>query len=278
MSDRDRDVRLRVEVRVVPGTPADVPRLWYTHDLRDVRLAEADGKEVDFENVTVERVDFSRLKINAFTSSGSRFVDCDFSRTRFELAGGFSYDPPSTFVGCRFERSDLRAMFLLNSTRFERCAFVNARIVGWKSYCAEFVDCTFEGKIVRSRFCGRPSGPYSCARTAGRERNEFRGNDFSRAELIDTEFTYGIDIDAQRWPDHPVYVRFERWMERVHRARAVIARWPDDRERERALEILDILHGLGMEEQAVAFMRRDTLRGHPEIRDRVFALLEAPFA
>lgn len=275
MNDRDRDVDLRVEVRVVPGVPSVPPLLTYTHDLRDVRLAEADGKRVSFKNVTVERVDFSRLKIWAFTSSGSRFIDCDFDRTTFKMSGGFSFDPPSTFVDCRFERADLRAMGNLESTRFERCSFVNCRIVGWESWCAEFVDCVFVGKIVRARFCGRPSRPFTpCRGVRGRERNEFRGNDFSRADLVDTQFTYGIDIDAQRWPDDPAYVRLDHWPARVDRARAAIARWPDDRERETALGILEILHGLGMEEQEVFFDRRDTLRRHPEIRDRVFALLE----
>jgi len=275
MNDRDRDVDLRVDVRVVPGVPSVPSQVRYTHDLRDVRLAEADGKDVDFKGITVERVDFSRLKIWAFTSSGSRFVDCDFGRTTFKMSGGFSFDPPSTFVGCRFERADLRAMFELESTRFERCSFINCRIEGWQSWCAEFVDCVFVGKIVRSRFCGCPSRPFTpCVGVGGRERNEFRGNDFSRADLVDTEFTYGIDIDAQCWPDDPVYVRLDRWPARVDRARADIARWPDDRERETALGILEILHGLGMEKQEVAFLRRDTLRRHPAIRDRVFALLE----
>jgi hypothetical protein len=37
--------------------------------------------------------------------------------------------------------------------------------------------------------------------TAAESANEFRGNDFTDARLVDVGFRCGIDTTAQRWPD-----------------------------------------------------------------------------
>lgn len=69
-------------------------------------------------------------------------------------------------------------------------------------------------------------------RTPGRERrNEFRGNDFSQTDLIDTAFKFGIDISAQRWPQGPEYIRLDRLAERFARARKEIEAWSSESDR-----------------------------------------------
>ena len=70
--------------------------------------------------------------------------------------------------------------------------------------CAEFVDCRFSGRIERSKFFGRPVG--ACAAHTNRKRNEFSGTDFRMAQLFDTGFQFGIDIDAELWPESDEYV------------------------------------------------------------------------
>jgi hypothetical protein len=268
-----KDFRLKqpIEARVKgPARPAP-PRLSIRHDLRDTRFDSGGVDQVAFEGATIERVDFSGFRFDVFTSSACRFIDCDFSKTRFEHAGGFSYDPPSTFIGCRFDGADLRAMGSLKMTRFERCSFVGAKIEDWDSDCAEFVGCTFGGKVVRALFSGRP---HDCWASVARTTNEFHRNDFRQADLIDCRFSYGVDIDAQLWPDDPKYLRFDRWVDRVAAVRSEIAKWEDTKARAQANAILDIYSESGYQEQSVVILRRDTLRYAPErVRDAVWGLL-----
>ena len=268
----DPEIVEPAHARVVGDWRPALRRLRVGEDLRDQRFDPGGVDEVDFDNVTVERVEFSGFRFNLFTSAGSRFVDCDFSKTRFKMSGGFSSDPPSSFVGCRFDGADLRAMFLLKETRFERCSFVGARIEGWQSWCAEFVDCTFGGRIVRGDSSGRP---HHCFAKVTRTRNEFHGNDFRQVDLVDTRFSYGIDIDAQLWPDDPIYIRLDQWPARVEWAEDQVRLWENTESRNQALAMLEIYSNSGMLEQQSVFLRRDTLRNTPEsVRDAVWRLLE----
>jgi hypothetical protein len=226
-----------------------------------------------FDRVVVSDVDFSRSRFLVFNSVGCRFENCDFSRTRFDLSGGFSLDPPSTFRSCVFDGAHLRAMWALGATRCERCTFIGARIESWQSDCAEFVACIFGGRIVRSRFSGRPQG--LCAATVGRTFNEFRANDFSRADLVDSSFTNGIDLSAQLWPSDPVYTRFDRPAERVRSAQADVSRWAVGADRDHALRLLEII-ALEARGQAEIIIRRDTFRSLPKrVVDDVWDRLEA---
>jgi hypothetical protein len=229
--------------------------LVVTTDLHDVSFVMPPSGSVTFEGVTIERVDFHGLKFESFNSSASRFVDCDFSRTSFRLAGGFSGRPRSTFIGCDFDRASLHAMFSLKNTRFERCRFGRARVSTWRSECAEFVECSFSGRVRGCQFSGRPIGLWS--QYSDRDVNEFRDNDFSAAQLEGTSFGYGIDIAAQRWPTDGGYVRFDRPAERIARARAAIATWPPGRERKQGLRILENLASHGHLEQVEVIVGPD---------------------
>jgi hypothetical protein len=164
----------------------------------------------------------------------------------------------------------------LDNSRFERCTFTNVRIRGWEGFTAEFVDCVFSGELRDCWFTGSTQPAVDRWTSVSRTRNEFRGNDFRDAKLINCTFDFGIDIAAQRWPTDPDYVVLDRFHERVRFARSVIARWPDDTSRETALKILAIMCGRGMTDQDSAFLRpKDWLRTLPAVRAELFRLLEA---
>lgn len=272
----DREPRFEIEARVKKITRGGSPQMTVTRDLHDVRYVMPPGGDVTFQNVGVERVDFSRLTFHAFNSAGCRFVDCDFSGTKFKVSGGFSLIPRSVFTRCTFDRADLRAMFSLWETRFESCSFAHARLERWRSECAEFVDCTFAGPMRNVVFYGRPRGV--CGDGMSRARNEFRGNDFTAAELLDVDFRAGIDVYAQRLPDDPALTVLDRVPDRFRRAFADVSRWPADEDRETAKEILRVLsYGEEAEEMNDRLIRKDSLKRHGHaIVDAVWGLLLAP--
>lgn len=66
--------------------------------------------------------------------------------------------PRTVYRDCHFDRAELRH-FSVGTARFERCTFDGARLDGWRSNLAEFVDCHFAGKIRNVKFFGRSNGP-----------------------------------------------------------------------------------------------------------------------
>jgi hypothetical protein len=130
------------------------------------------------------------------------------------------------------------------------------------------VECVFAGRISDVRFSGRPFDVerdherntrfYAQARAKHptlppyseleRRHNDFLRNDFRDAELDEVSFEYGIDIDGQMMPAGPQYLRLDRPRERILRARAIVARWPEDTLRERALFTLQLLSEPGKAE------------------------------
>lgn len=244
------------------------------HDLRDTRFAVPE-EWVIFAGVTFERVDLRGARFRPFGAQASTFIDCDFTGAKFST-GSFGSLGRSVYRNCRFERADLRGITLVGNARFERCSFVGAKIEGWRADCAEFVDCVFGGRLRDCRFAGRP---WTCPGDVGRDRNDFRGNDFRAAELDGVMFVYGIDLAAQRLPEGPEYIRLDRLAARIGRARAIIARWPDDTARERAFAMLRIYSEDGYAEQRELFTRRSTVKVlGPELVEQVWALLAEPLA
>jgi hypothetical protein len=88
------------------------------------------------------------------------------------------------------------------------------------SFETELIDCMFTGKMRRSFFNGRP-GSHA---TPGlvRDRNEFRGNDFSGMEFIDVGFRTGVDLTQQRLPSGGQYVYLEDAGPALDRARDLL--------------------------------------------------------
>ncbi len=245
------DVTVRVKGQ---GKPTPVSEI--TRDLRGGKFVPPKDAIAWFKGVRVEDVDFSGTTFFKFLSEGTVFERCDFSRVRFagRFLGALGLGPVSTFRDCRFAQADLRHTDP-GLARFERCDFEGARIHEWRVEAAEFVDCRLGARISQSFFFGRPCGVWGRRVNPPRAINEFRGNDLSGATLIDTSFCLGIDISAQRWPDDPAYIRLDRIGERIRQAREVVARWPNDVEREDALLILRLYSTDGFEEQEELFAR-----------------------
>ena len=161
--------------------------------------------------------------------------------------------------------------------RFERCSFDEARIEEWFTFCAEFVDCSFAGaRVIGSRFFGTPSECYGWLQFRHRrKRNEFSGNDFSQAELIDTMFSAGIDLGLQRLPTSPEYLRINDAQRRIAEARTRIASWDGEAKR-RGTTLLNTLESESRDlNQRDLFIRKDTYEMPLELGEKLLNLLEA---
>jgi hypothetical protein len=192
-----------------------------------------------FDGVTIRDADFRRATFDAFAPEGCAFEHCDFRGQtldrRFQPL--FSSRRRSVFRDCRFDEADLRAV-RPGQARFERCRFDGANIDGWESFTAEFIDCTFSGRIANVRIYGRPWGAGADNLNPMRKVNEFRGNDFRKADLVSVTFVHGIDVAAQRWPQGPEYVVLDKIHQRIAKARVTVLDWREHPAREEALEML----------------------------------------
>ena len=182
----------------------------------------------------------------------------------------------SVFRLCRFDEADLSKADP-GQTRFEGCTFADSHLEKWQATCAEFVDCTFSGPITKCRFYGRPWGLAAQHLDPRRTVNEFRGNDFRKADLIETTFIQGIHFAEQQWPDGPGWVHLDRFHQRSQRVRAVVMRWKDPEARQEALDMLVRLHTLYGEQTELICRRVDTASRIPtKTQARVWdALTEA---
>jgi len=223
---------------------------------------------VEFQNATLRGCDLSGLRIPQFGASASEFDRCDFSRARVD-AGSLGFSKGAVFRDCRFAGAELTRAEP-GIARFERCDFQGASLDGWFGAQAEFVECTFSGRLHRMRFYGTVD-PLQVADAVGRLRNEFVGNDFEAAELTDVEFVGGIDLRAQRLPPGPEYVLIDDLPERLRRAHEVVAGWPVGPERTIALDEIAVLRAVYRDQPAI-FRRRD--QTIPEF-ERIWQTVEA---
>src|ERR1700687_321120 len=69
-----------------------------------------------------------------------------------------------------------------------------------------------------------------------RVRNEFRGNDFRDAELLDVAFIAGVDMHLQRFPEDELHVRIEDFRRHVQKARSEVEQW-DERGRDKHVAV-----------------------------------------
>lgn len=174
-----------------------------------------------FVKASLEEVDFSGLDIEGFEAQGSSFERCDFRGSKLK-DGTLSTPPASVYRDCRFDRAKLRFQSP-GVARFEHCSFDDAVIDHWICSHNDFVDCTFAGRIRDVEFSGGMNPTAYVIPGMTRHPNEFHGNNFSRARLVATDFTGGIDLDAQQLPLGPEYRRFDIRPETVARAEALIS-------------------------------------------------------
>jgi hypothetical protein len=233
-----------------------------------------------FDRVTVRDADFRRATFDAFAPEGCSFEHCDFRGQtldrRFQPL--FSSRRQSAFRDCRFDEADLRSV-RPGQARFERCSFEGAKIDGWESFCAEFIDCHFSGRIANVRIYGRPFGAGAEHLDPARKVNAFRGNDFRMADLVGVTFVHGVDIAAQRWPEGPEYVVLDKIHQRIAKARLKVLEWREHPAREEALEMLQSAAQLYSQQMTVIGRRVEERWSAPAaVQERVWETLARAIA
>jgi uncharacterized protein YjbI with pentapeptide repeats len=221
MSDNVRyEVRLKAVREAPPAFSGHLSGLRFDPSTTSTRFVKA----------TFEDVDFSGLEIEEFYAQDSVFERCDFSGAKL-TDGTMSIPPGSVYRDCRFDRAKLRFQDP-GLARFERCSFDHTVIDHWSCSANDFVDCTFVGRFRDVQFSGGMNPTEYLIPGTTRHPNEFHGNDFSRARLVATDFTGGIDLDAQTLPSGPGYRRFNIQPETVGRVEALIPSLPLDEQQE----------------------------------------------
>ena len=195
------------------------------------------GDSLHLEDAVFDGEDFSGLRLTQFTATACVFRRCRFERCHLDQAcfgGGTS---PSEYINCTFDGSRITAI-APGVARFVGCSFRNCDIREFFGVAVEFVDCTFSGRIKRALFHG--TVPAYEGAQIGRATNEFHGNDFSGAKLLDVAFRGGIDLEKQRLPEGRGYAYIRRGEEAVERARRKVIQWQDLELRRTALAILKV--------------------------------------
>lgn len=234
---------------------------------------------VSLERATIEGVDFRKALFAELQPNGCVFVRCDFRGLTFDarLQALFTSRMQSVFRECRFDEADLRKASP-GQSRFEACVFDGARLDRWTSLYGEFVDCHFAGRIEGAKFYGKPHGASAAQLAPARTTNEFKGNDFRDAVLVDTLFVHGVQFAQQRWPEPPDHVRFDRIHQRLQRARLEAMRWTELERRNAALEMILRLSTLYGEQTELVRVRHDGGRTPVEIQDQVWQLIARPLS
>jgi uncharacterized protein YjbI with pentapeptide repeats len=187
-----------------------------------------DSEFLALEEGHFTEADFSDLELQKLVVIHCRLEECRFERMIVEHAsfgGGFLM---STYEGCSFDGSHFSGPSF-GRARFENCSFRDVELTGLFGFNAEFIDCVFTGRAKGVVFHGAPDESLAdrldearslykefrmadlkkrideASRVIGdgfhdRQRNEFRGNDFSGMELIDVDFRNGINLADQVLP------------------------------------------------------------------------------
>jgi hypothetical protein len=165
-----------------------------------------DDRRLVLDAVSLEGGSFRGRDLEQFVAIKSRFIACDFADMKIThtcFGGGGS---PSSYVQCVFDGSEITAV-APGFARFERCTFRDVHFVELNCLNVEFVDCTFSGAIDKGFFNGAVAANAVVA--LQRDRNEFRGNDFSAVEPLGADFRTGIDLRQQKLPVGTEYLYAE---------------------------------------------------------------------
>lgn len=228
-------------------------------------------KRVVLDHEEVHGVDFSGLKLVQFSAAGSRLEACRFDKTKIEDASFGAGRETSEYVDCSFDGARIR-FGPGGYARFVRCSFRDVDLRDWFCFAVELVDCTFTGRLRKAFFNGIV--PEDKRSSAGRERNEFRGNDLSAMTLIDVAFRTGIDLTQQKLPSGPDYIYVLDAAEAVQRARASVIGWDDLGLRKPAMTLINLLEEDVAAGQRQLFLRpADYTKLGKDAVDAVMALL-----
>jgi len=101
-------------------------------------------------------------------------------------------------------------------------SFREATLIDFRCHDGELIDCVFSGMLKRSGFNGRVREPDPYL---GRERNEFRSNDFTAADLRDVAFRTRIDLDSQFLLEGSDYLLLRDAAGVLERVRQAVLEW-----------------------------------------------------
>jgi uncharacterized protein YjbI with pentapeptide repeats len=247
---------------------------------------------VSISDARLTGADYSGQSVHTLSVGSSELTDCKFDRMRIESFTTTARASVCMFVGCSFDDSHI-ALITSGFARFERCSFRGTNIGSWDSDSVELIDCVFSGQIRRAMFWARPVtteqlldsdarfrakhglAPLSDAYIAMAHRpiNEFHGNDFSGADLVDVNFRAGIDLSRQTLPSGGDYIYLAEALATIHRVRDAIGDWPDD-ELSKANSMLKALMREPEEGQTQLLVRERWFRRTPlPVRSKIFELL-----
>lgn len=206
------------------------------------------GEHAKFENQHLRDLDLSGRRLVQLAAIGSVFERCRFERMRVDAASLGAGVAISQFIDCSFDGSNIRMGGGFN--RFVRCSFCNVQLRDWDGQYLEMIDCVITGQIHSSQFWGSPDSLSARNRLASytrwrekqemdppteeinalylREKNEFHGNDFSDAELVNVSFRAGIDLSRQRLPSGDDYLYLPAAAEAIDRALNLLPRHTTD--------------------------------------------------
>jgi hypothetical protein len=205
-------------------------------EARDVGSANADpALDLFLDHMQFRDADFANRELVSFGAYGCRFEHCCFNKLHADSVSFGEGRELTEYIDCKFD--SLRFNHSIgNLARFESCSFRDVKVRGWTCFKAEFVDCTFTGRLQKCIFSG--TVPEEDRPWVGRERNEFRGNDFSGAELIDVAFRAGIDLNQQKLPTGPDYLYVSDAAAAIERAQRGLADWKPETELQRLAQVI----------------------------------------
>lgn len=147
---------------------------------------------------------FSDRTFDSFLVEGSKLSRCTFSRVKSPQACFGAGIKTSVFEDCVFDQCSLD-LTVAGRARLVKCRFVECELENVIAPCMELLDCIFEGTLIRgAAFHG--AVPVDKVPSLGRSTNDFYGNDFSSAKLVDVAFSTGIDLSRQSLPDGEQYL------------------------------------------------------------------------
>jgi len=177
---------LRIHVKQKRGTPSS-----------SSHVLKLEGEQLNGKRY--EHLRLHDLTVIASVLNRCAFVDVHAPSVCF--GGGVTQ---SRYYDCLFDRCEF-TFSAIGNARLERCRFDGCRLENIFGVQLELIDCEFvSSRIRRSVFHGSVIAVDDAA--VGRTINEFRGNDFSSAELADVDFRGGIDLAMQRLPTGDEYL------------------------------------------------------------------------
>jgi hypothetical protein len=197
-----------------------------------------ESQRVVLDHLELRGVDFSGRNLVQFAASGSRLEACRFDSAEIEDGSFGAGRDTSEYVECSFDGARIR-FGPGGYAPFVRRSFRDVDLRDWYCFAVELIDCTFTGRLRKAFFNG--TVPEDKRSNAGRERNEFRGNDLSAMTLIDVAFRTGIDLTQQKPPAGTDYIYVPNAHETVQRAHASVIGWDDLGLRQPAMKLVDLL-------------------------------------